>query len=91
MLKCLVTNVTKPVDIMAVLAEGNMGTGKLLLLVCCVVVLLIVDYLEYQKISVIGLLNRVPLLIRFGVLYILIAIVLLYGMVGSSSFIYFQF
>ena len=90
-LKCLVTNVTKPVDIMAVLAEGNMGTGKLLLLVCCVVVLLIVDYLEYQKISVIGLLNRVPLLIRFGVLYILIAIVLLYGMVGSSSFIYFQF
>lgn len=90
-LKGLVLNVTKPMDIMGALAEGGIGMGKLLLLAMCVLLLLVVDYLEYKKISVMGLLNKAPVLIRAFALYALIALVLLYGMVGSSSFIYFQF
>ena len=90
-LKSLVLNAAKPADIMGALAEGGIGMGKLLLLALCILILFAVDYLKYKKISVPDLLDKMPLPIRWGILYILAAVVLLYGMVDGSSFIYFRF
>ncbi len=85
------TNINYSNDIMALLAEAGIGKGKMAILLVSILALFIVDYLKYRKISVLSLLDRQCLVVRCGLLYLCAALILLYGMVGSSSFIYFQF
>lgn len=90
-LGCIFTNLLKPTNIMALLAEAGIGMGKLLLLSLCILVLFVVDFMIYKKISVTKWLSRRFFLIRWAILYGLLLLILFYGMVGGSSFIYFQF
>ena len=78
-------------NITGLLSEAGIGMGKLLVLVVCVVALFVVDYFIYKKKSVTQWLENRFFLIRWGFLYAALLLILLYGMVGTSSFIYFQF
>ena len=87
----LFANYGEKTDIMALLAEGGIGIGSILILSVSLVLLWIVDYLEYKEKSVIDFLDKTPLLLRWGVIYFIIAMVFLFGKMGESSFIYFKF
>lgn len=58
-------------------------------------VLFAADLLKYRKVDIAGLFHRLPLVIRWTILYAAIASILLFGIYGpgydSSSFIYFKF
>ncbi|MBQ9142450.1 MAG: MBOAT family protein [Lachnospiraceae bacterium] len=90
-LTCIFTNLLQPVNIMALLAEAGIGMGKLALLTVCILVLFVVDFMIYKKISVTKWLSERFFLIRWVLLYAALLMILFYGMVGESSFIYFQF
>lgn len=90
-LGCIFTNMLQPVSIMGLLAEAGIGMGKLLLLGIGILALFVVDFMIYKKISVTGWLSRRFFLIQWAVLYAALLMILFYGMVGSSSFIYFRF
>jgi len=90
-LGCIFKNMLQNPNIMGLLSEAGIGMGKLLVLVVCVVALFVVDYFIYKKKSVTQWLENRFFLIRWGFLYAALLLILLYGMVGTSSFIYFQF
>ena len=90
-LGCIFANMLQPVNIMALLAEAGIGMGKLALLMVCILALFVVDFMIYKKISVTKWLGERFFLIRWALLYAALLMILLYGMVGNSSFIYFQF
>jgi len=90
-LGCIFANMLQPVNIMALLAEAGIGMGKLALLMVCILALFVVDFMIYKKISVTKWLGERFFLIRWALLYVALLMILLYGMVGNSSFIYFQF
>lgn len=88
---CIFRNLLQPTNLMGLLAEAGIGTGKLLILAVCILVLFVVDFMIYKKISVTKWLSERFFLIRCVVLYAALLMILFYGMVGESSFIYFQF
>ena len=90
-LGCIFTNLLQPVNFMALLAEAGIGMGKLALLLVSILALFVVDYLIYKKVSVTKWLSERFFLIRWALLYAALLMILFYGMVGESSFIYFQF
>ncbi len=90
-IRCLFTNWMLETDLMALLSESGIGTGKLLILLVCVVLLLVVDYMQNRKMVLADFLYQLPIVVRWGFLYLCTALILFYGMVGESSFIYFQF
>ena len=60
-----------------------------------ILVVFAADVLKYRKVDTLGLFRRLPLVVRWAVLYAAIACILLLGIYGpgydSASFIYFQF
>lgn len=87
----LVTNFGIKPAFMATFAQCGIGMEKLLVLFAAIVLLLAVDFLEWKEISVLGILDKLPTVVRWGAIYLVIACVVLYGAVGTSAFIYFQF
>lgn len=90
-LKCLFTNMTLETNLMAVLAESGIGMGKLLILLLGLLLLFLVDYMQNRKVVLTDFLYQQWPVVRWGILYLCAILILFYGMVGGSSFIYFQF
>lgn len=63
----------------------------IVLMAAGVVVLLCADYLQDKGSSITAIIDEQKGIIRYAVLYAEILAIMLFGMVGNSSFIYFQF
>lgn len=69
----------------------NLPLRRYILLIMCIIVVIIADYLHYKKKPINTVVDKLPAIIRIALIYIELAIILLFGWFGKSSFIYFNF
>ena len=70
----------------------GLGTANLLFVFAALILLFTADFLcERKKCDISGLLTRTPLLLRWGIYYLLIAMILLSCNLSTQEFLYLQF
>ena len=71
---------------------GNVGITKYQVLLCCTVVLFLVIVQLFQRSKVLSEeIAKKPVVIRWGIYYAGLILIILFGVFNTSSFIYFQF
>ncbi len=70
----------------------GLGTANFLFVLAALLLLLIADFLcEHKNCDISGLLTRTPLLLRWGIYYLLIIMILLSCNLSTQEFLYLQF
>lgn len=69
----------------------GLNTKDAVIMISGLMILFLADQVQYRGTSITEVMNRQNLLIRYGMICFEALCILAYGMVGSSSFIYFQF
>ena len=64
---------------------------RYILILFCGIIIMFADFMHYKNKPLNELVNKLPFIIRLLIIYIELAIILIFGWVGKSSFIYFKF
>nr|MBQ6740942.1 hypothetical protein [Synergistaceae bacterium] len=68
-----------------------LSLSDIILMFLGLIILLFADYLQYNKKSLMQLIDKQRALVQYAFIYCEILLIMFYGMLGNSSFIYFQF
>ena len=68
-----------------------LSLSDIILMFLGLIILLFADYLQYNKKSLTQLIDKQRALVQYAFIYCEILLIMFYGMLGNSSFIYFQF
>jgi len=68
-----------------------LSLSDIILMSLGLIILLFADYLQYNKKSLTQLIDKQHALVQYAFIYCEILLIMFYGMLGNSDFIYFQF
>lgn len=87
----MATNLWNYTTFVTAMETFGLTSLDLLLMITGVIVLYLSDLCVYRKETIFRVMDRQNLFVRIMLIYVEILTIFMYGMVGTSSFIYFQF